>query len=97
MNIQKLMQQAQKLKDQMAEAQSVIHASEHEGVASGGLVRIKMKGNHKVVSVSVDPDLLKEDHTMVEDMITVALTDAISKIEQFTQEKTPRVAPGMGF
>lgn len=97
MNIQKVLQQAQKLKNELAEAQSRIQASEHEGSAGGGLVRITMKGNHKVMSIHVDPSLLQEDASMIEDMFSVALTDVLNKIEQFSKEQTPALPGGLGL
>lgn len=97
MNIQKVLQQAQKLKNELAEAQARIQASEHEGASGGGLVRIKMKGNHKVSSIHIDPALLQEDASMVEDMFSVALTDVLNKIDQFSKDQTPALPGGLGL
>lgn len=97
MNIQKMIQQAQKLKSELADAQARIQASEHEGSAAGGLVRIRMQGNYKVLSVHIDPSAMEEEASMLEDMISVALGDVLGKIDQFSKAQTPTLPGGMGF
>lgn len=97
MNIQKMMQQAQKLKSQFAEAQARIQASEHEGVAAGGLVRIRMTGNFRVVGIQIDPAVLQEEASMVEDMFSVALSDVLNKIDDFSKAQTPAMPTGLGL
>lgn len=97
MNIQKMLQQAQKLKGELSEAQARIKASEHEGSSAGGLIRIRMMGNFKVVSIHVDPSLLQEEASMMEDMLSVALTDVLGKIDQFSKAQTPAMPAGLGF
>lgn len=97
MNIQKMLQQAQKLKNQFAEAQARIQASEHEGVAAGGLIRIRMMGNFSVVSIQIDPSVLQEDASMVEDMFSIALSDVLKKIDDFSKAQTPAMPGGLGL
>lgn len=97
MNIQKMMQQAQKLKLELAESQKLIHASEHEGSAAGGLLRICMKGDLSVLSAHIDPSLLQEDASLVEDMLVVALSDVLNKIADFSAKHSPKMPGGFGL
>lgn len=97
MNIQKMMQQAQKLKLELAESQKLIHASEHEGSAAGGLLRIRMKGDLSVLSAHVDPSLLQEDVSLLEDMLVVAVSDVLNKIAVFSDKHSPKMPGGFGF
>lgn len=97
MNLQHMMKQAQKLKNDLAESQKVIHASEHEGSAAGGLLRIRMRGDLSVLGAHVDPAILQEDATLVEDMLVVALSDVLGKIAEFSALHTPKMPGGFGF
>lgn len=97
MNIQKMLQQAQKLKGELAEAQVRIKASEHEGTAGGGLIRIRMMGNFKVVNIHMDPALLQEEASMIEDLFSLALTDVMGKIDQYSKAQTPAMPGGFGL
>ncbi len=90
-----LMKQAQKMQENMARAQEELANTEVEGQAGNGLVKILMTCNHKVRRVSVSPDLVAEDRDMLEDLITAAINDAVSKVEAVSQEKMGKATAGM--
>ncbi|MBQ2233435.1 MAG: YbaB/EbfC family nucleoid-associated protein [Erysipelotrichaceae bacterium] len=58
MDINKLMQQAQAMQKQLEKANEQINATEFEGSASNGLVKVVVNGENKVLSVSIDPSIL---------------------------------------
>ena len=93
-----LMQQAQKMQEQMQRAQEELAALEVEGQAGGGMVKIKMTGRNEVRGVSIDDSLfLSEDRDMLEDMIAAALNDALQKVEQASREKMSGLAGGLNL
>lgn len=87
MNMQSLMMQAQKMKKDMEKAQGEILNNEYDG--NSQLVDVVMKGDYTLSSVSlkVDGEISADDKEMLEDMILLAVNDAVKKIEKDKEEK----------
>ncbi len=94
MNIQAMMKQAQKLQKDMMLAKEEIDNAEFKGVAS--FVTVTMKGSKEVISVNIDnKDINGDDIELLEDMIVVAINDAIRQIDAVTEEKMGKYTQGM--
>lgn len=82
MNLQQLMQQAQKMQKQMKENQTKMENTDFEGIASNGNVKVIMNGVYTVKNVVINPSLLNaEDCELLQDMLVIAFNDAKSKID----------------
>jgi len=93
-NIAQLMQQAQKVQEDMKRAQAELADLEVTGEAGGGLVRVTMTGQHEVKRVAIDPDVA-DDRAMVEDLVAAAVNDAVNRVQQSTQDKMKGLAGGL--
>jgi DNA-binding YbaB/EbfC family protein len=82
-----LMKKAQEMQKKMQEIQKQVSEMEVTGVSGGGLVKIIMTGQHMAKRVTLDPSLMKEEKTIVEDLIAAAINDAAGKIEKGTRDK----------
>ncbi len=82
-----LMKKAQEMQKKMQEIQEQVSKMEVTGQSGGGLVKITMTGQHIAKRVTLDPTLMKEEKSIVEDLIAAAINDAVSKIERGTREK----------
>ena len=86
-NMQALMRQAQKMQEEALKAQQEVEDAEVEGQASGGLVKVVVKGDKTPVSISIDPSVVDPDDVeMLEDMILAATNDAIAKADALEKE-----------
>lgn len=92
-----LMRQAQKMQEEMQKAQEELGQLEVTGQAGGGMVSVTMTGRHEVRRVNIDPELLKEEAEMVEDMIAAAFNDAVNKVAEETQERFSGMAGGLNL
>lgn len=92
-----LMQQAQRMQEEMKRAQEEIAQAEVTGEAGGGLARVVMSGRHEVRSVAIDRKLIADDVEMAEDLIAAAFNDAVNKVASLTQEKLGGVTSGMNL
>jgi len=94
-----LMKQAQKMQENMKNAQAQLAEMEHEGVASSGLVTVQMNGAYAVRRVHIDASLLgsnsTDDQEMLEDLIALAVNDAVRKIEAASSEKMAGFSAGL--
>ena len=87
MNMQALMKQAQTLQKDMMKAKDEIDSTVFNG--ENALVKVEMNGKKELTVVTIDKTnhLEKEDLEMLEDMILLAVNDAIKKIDKKTEEK----------
>jgi nucleoid-associated protein EbfC len=81
-----MMKQAQQIQENMRRAQENLEKLEVTGQAAGGKVSVTLSGKHEVRRVTIDPELLKGDAEMLEDLIAVACNDANSKVEAAMRE-----------
>ena len=93
-NIAQLMQQAQKMQENMQRAQEEIAKIEVTGQAGGGMVSVTLTGRKECRKVRIDPSVLS-DQEMVEDLIAAAFNDASNKIDAESQAKMASVTAGM--
>ena len=94
MNIQAMMKQAQKLQADMMKEKQAIDDMVFEGKSS--LVTITMNGKKEVTKVNVDVEQIEtDDKEMLEDMIMIAVNDAIKKIDKETEQKMGKYTQGL--
>jgi len=92
-----IMEQAQKVQEQMKSVQEEIARVEVVGEAGAGLVAVTMNGRHDVKRVKIDADVLKEDKEVLEDLLAAAVNDAVRKVEESNQEKMSGLASGFNI
>jgi nucleoid-associated protein EbfC len=92
-----LMQQAQRMQEDMKRAQDEIAQTEVTGQSGGGLVRVVMSGRHEVRRVEIDRATLKDDPEMAEDLVAAAFNDAVNKVAALSQEKLGGLTAGMNL
>ena len=92
-----LMKQAQKLQEDLQQAQSELASMEVTGEAGAGMVTVTMTGRHDVRSVRIDPALMGEDKEMLEDLIAAAMNDAVHKVEARTKDRFSGLGSGLNL
>ena len=93
-NIAGLMQQAQKMQQEMQKAQEELANLEVTGEAGGGMAKVTMNGKHAVRRIEIDPSLL-DDREMLEDIVTAAVNDAVNRIAATTQDHMSDMTAGI--
>ncbi|MET0329002.1 MAG: YbaB/EbfC family nucleoid-associated protein [Luteimonas sp.] len=93
-NIAQLMQQAQKMQENMQRVQQELANLEVEGSAGGGMVAVTLTGNKECRKVRIDPSVLS-DPEMVEDLIAAAFNDASNRIDTESKERMAGATAGM--
>ncbi|MGH8126102.1 MAG: YbaB/EbfC family nucleoid-associated protein [Rhodanobacteraceae bacterium] len=90
-----LMQQAQRMQEELKRAQEEIAKLEVTGSAGGGMVEVVMTGRHEVRRVRIDRKLITDDPEMAEDMVAAAVNDAVNKVAEASQQKMGGMSAGM--
>ena len=92
-----LMNQARKMKDQMAKAQDALKERVVEGEAGGGLVQVFVNGGSEIVGIKIKPEAVDPDDLgMLEDLIMVAVNAGIEKATALSDEEMGKITGGMG-
>lgn len=93
-NIGQLMQQAQRMQENMQRVQEEIARIEVTGSAGGGMVSVTLTGRKECRKVRIDPSVLS-DPEMVEDLIAAAFNDASNRIDAESQAKMAAATAGL--
>ena len=95
LNIQAMMKQAQQMQEKMAKEMEEMRV---EASAGGGVVNVTMKGDHEIISLKVDPEIVKEgDIEMLQDMIVAAINEGNRKVNEAMKSKLgSMLPPGLG-
>ena len=97
--IQKMMQQAQKMAVQMQKAQEELAEVEVQGTAGGGAVTVVATGDQRIVSIAIDPGIFDgepdaDDIEMLGDTVTAAVNDALGKAKEAQEQALGGLAGG---
>lgn len=94
MNIQAMMKQAQQLQKNMVEEKKKIDEMKFEGKSS--FVTVVVNGTKKVKKITIDNDSLDKDEIeILEDMIQVAMNEALDKVDKETEKRLGKYTQGM--
>jgi DNA-binding YbaB/EbfC family protein len=89
-----LMKQAQQMQKNVEKAQAELATVEVEGEAGSGTVKTVMTCGREVRRVTVDESLL-DDKEILEDLIVLAMNDALKKVEETTQQRMSGFSAGL--
>ena len=93
-----MMQQLQKMQQQMAEAQEKLAVATVTATAGGGAIKVVMTGDQKCQSVEISPDLLKDaDPEMLQDLVLSAVNMALDQSRELQEKLMGPLAGGLPF
>ena len=101
-DIAQLMQQAQRMQDNLKRVQEELVIIEVTGQSGGGMVAITLTGKMECRRVRIDPSVL-DDADMLEDLVAAAFNDAVANANEEARKRTSaatggmQLPPGMGF
>ena len=91
-----LMKQAQQMQADMAEAQEKLKDELVEASAGGGMVKVKMSGDLRLLEIAIDSDAIDpEDPEMLQDMVVAAVNEAIRSAQELAANRMGGIA-GLG-
>ena len=97
MNMNNMMKQVQKMQKQMEEQQKALEEAEFSATAGGGAVAVTVSGKKVLTKVTLDPDAVDPDDVeMLEDLIMVAVNDAMKQVDEANSSSMARMTGGMG-
>ncbi|ACU98608.1 YbaB/EbfC family nucleoid-associated protein [Saccharomonospora viridis] len=96
-DMQQILQQAQKMQEQLVTAQQELANAEVTGTSGGGLVTATVSGSLELKSLSIDPKVVDpEDTETLSDLVVAAVRDAMNNAQKLTEEKLGPLAGSLG-
>ncbi|HTV91973.1 MAG TPA: YbaB/EbfC family nucleoid-associated protein [Verrucomicrobiae bacterium] len=96
MNQAQLMQQMKKMQAEMVKAQEELANTTVQGSAANGIVTVEMTGDQRMKSISISKEAVDpDDIETLEDLVTVAVNDALTKSNEAAQKRMGGVTGGM--
>jgi DNA-binding YbaB/EbfC family protein len=96
-DINDLLKQAKEMQEQMQKAQQEMAEKEVTGESGAGLVKVVMNGKHVVKKVTLDPSLMQEEQSLVEDLVAAATNDAVRKVEENNKNQLGGLMSGLNM
>tara|TARA_Y100000590_G_scaffold457034_1_gene608804 strand:- start:1494 stop:1817 length:324 start_codon:yes stop_codon:yes gene_type:complete len=93
----KILDQAKELETKMKESQEKIKKIEIIGVSGADSVKVTLNGEGEMIKLELSPEILKEEKTIIEDLIMAAHNNAKSKLKSRTTEEISKAAGGFGI
>lgn len=84
--------------EMLAKAQQELAATEIEGTAGGGAVRVKMSGEQKILGITIQPEVVDPDDVeMLQDLIMAAIGDASTRADELQAESFGAITGGLNL
>ncbi len=97
-NMQQMLKQAQKMQQDMATLQEDIEQREFSATSGGGAVTVTVDGKHTVKSIKINPEIIDpDDAEMLEDLVTVAINEAIGNAIKTSEEEMGAITGGLNM
>ena len=97
-NMQKQMQQMQAVQRMMEEKQAEIEQMETTASSGGGAVSVTVTGKKEIKTIELKPEVVDpDDIEMLQDLIMVAVNEAMRQMEEISQKEMGSLTAGLGI
>lgn len=97
-NMNAMLKQAQKMQEDMAALQEDLENREYTATSGGGLVSVTVDGKHLIKNIKINPDAVDpDDSEMLEDLVTVAVNEAISNAIKTAETEMGAITGGLNL
>lgn len=97
-NMQGMMKQVQKMQKEMVQAQDKLNETEFTGAATNDLVKVVFTGNRRMKDLQINEGVVDpEDTEMLQDLVIMAVNDALAKIDVETEKTMGKYTKGLSF
>ena len=97
-NMNAMLQQAQKMQENMAALQEELDAREYDVSAGGGVVNVKINGKKQILSIDLAPEIVDpDDIETLSDILVAAVNEAIKRVEDTNAAEMQKVTGALGM
>ncbi len=92
-----ILNKAKELEAKMKESQERIKNIKVEGVSGANSVKVTLNGDGEMINLEISPEILKEEKSIIEDLIVAAHNNAKSQLKDKTSEEISKATGGLGI
>ena len=97
-NMNQMLKQAQKMQEDMTNLQADLEQREYTATSGGGMVEVTVDGKHLIKNIKISPDAVDpDDMEMLEDLVIVAVNEAISNAIKTSEEEMGAITGGLNM
>ena len=96
-DFKKILDKAKELEEQMKESQEKIKNIKVEGVSGANSVKVTLNGDGEMIQIEISPQTMKEEKTILEDLIIAAHNNAKAQLKSKTTEEISKATGGLGI
>ena len=93
----KILDKAKELENKMKESQEKIKSIKAEGISGSNSVKVTLNGDGEMIGIFISEDIMKEDKSVIEDLIVAAHNNAKENLKSKTSEEISKVTGGFGI
>ena len=93
----KILDKAKELENKMKESQEKIKSINVTGISGGDSVKLTLNGEGEIINLDISSSILKEDKSIIEDLIKAAHNNAKSQLKYKTSEEISKATGGFGI
>ena len=97
MKLDDIFKKAQAMQAQLNERQEALQALAVTGESGAGLVKVTLNGRYEALRVEIDPALVGDDRSILEDLVAAAFNDAVHRVESKQKEQMGDLARSIGL
>ena len=96
-DFKKILDKAKELEEQMKESQEKIKNIKVEGVSGANSVKVTLNGDGEMIQIEISPETMKEEKSILEDLIIAAHNNAKAQLKSKTTEEISKATGGIGI
>ena len=93
----KILNKAKELEAKMKESQEKIKNIEVEGISGANSVKVTLNGEGEMIQIDISPEAMKEEKSIIEDLIVAAHNNAKVQLKSKTSEEISKATGGFGI
>ena len=93
----KILNKAKELEEKMKESQAKIKNIKVEGTSGANSVKVTLNGDGEMIKIDISPEAMKEEKSIIEDLIVAAHNNAKAQLKSKTSEEISKATGGFGI
>jgi|TARA_Y100000815_G_scaffold260210_1_gene271348 hypothetical protein len=93
----KILNKAKELEAKMKESQEKIKNIKVEGMSGANSVKVTLNGDGEMIQIDISPETMKEEKSIIEDLIVAAHNNAKAQLKSKTSEEISKATGGFGI
>ncbi len=96
-NQMKMLKQMQQMQSRLAKVQAELEQEQVDAAAGGGAVKAVVNGQQRLLAVTIDPEVARDDVEMLQDLVIAAVNEALDRSRELAASRMQSLTAGLGL